>query len=462
MAGPRSLVTIDGVSARTAYVVRAFGAAILLCLLGADAALAAAGGGSSGFGGGGGGGGGGGFSGGGGGFSGGGGGSSGAGVLVIFALFAFVFLIGAFSTWRLARKRRRRVARVHLAAAEAAEDDAAFASDTLVPAASKLYKDAQKAWDARDRKRLRRLVGDDLFVEWSRRLEDFDAKKWHNRVRVADEPDIRYVGLVNRERDEEDRAVVHVSAVIEDYVVDRLGRQVNRNESTSKLSRCEEFWTLGKRDGRWIVVSIEQDAEGEHHYDSEIVATPWADSRVADQAVVETAVADGLPEGFTPADVADLDFDGDARAAALDLSVADPRFAPDVLEAAARRAVEAWAEAVDGADGPLEAVASPSAVAQLLHPGDAQQGTRLVVRGPRVRSIRIAALDAGTSPATMTIDVELGGVRYVENRDTAAVVSGSRTAATTFTERWTLALEGPDERPWRIVRTTGAASAAAT
>jgi hypothetical protein len=120
--------------------------------------------------------------------------------------------------------------------------------------------------------------------------------------------------------------------------------------------------------------------------------------------VVETAVADGLPEGFTPADVADLDFDGDARAAALDLSVADPRFAPDVLEAAARRAVEAWAEAVDGADTALEAVASPSAVAELLHPRG--QSTRLVVRGPRVRSIGIVALDAGASPATMTIEVE--------------------------------------------------------
>jgi predicted lipid-binding transport protein (Tim44 family) len=382
-------------------------------------------------------------------------------VLVIFAIFGVVFLAGAFAAWRTARKRRRRSERVHLAAAEAAEDDAAFAPDTLVPAAVKLYKDVQKAWDARDRKRLRRLVGDDLFVEWSRRLDDFDAKKWHNRVRVIDEPEISYVGLVNRERDEEDRAVVHISALLEDYVVDRLGRQVTRNDSTGKLSGCEEFWTLGKRDGRWIVISIEQAAEGEHHYESEIVASPWADSRVADQAVVETAVADGLPEGFTPADVADLDFDGDARAAALDLSVADPRFAPDVLEASARRAVEAWAEAVDGADAPLEAVASPSAVAELLHPGDRGQSTRLVVRGPRVRAIRIAALDAGTSPATMTIDVELGGVRYLENRDTAAVLSGSRTAVTTFTERWTLALEGPDERPWRIVRTTAAAAAAA-
>ena len=61
-------------------------------------------------------------------------------------------------------------------------------------------------------------------------------------------------------------------------------------------------------------------------------------------------MADGLPPGFTTADLAEVDFSGDARARALDLSLADARFAPDVLEAAARRAVAAWAEAVDGDD----------------------------------------------------------------------------------------------------------------
>ena len=50
----------------------------------------------------------------------------------------------------------------------------------------------------------------------------------------------------------------------------------------------------------------------------------------------------------------------------------------------------------------------------------------------------------------MTIDVELAGRRYVEDRDTAAVVAGSQSRAAKFTERWTLALDGPDEQPWRI------------
>lgn len=48
--------------------------------------------------------------------------------------------------------------------------------------------------------------------------------------------------------------------------------------------------------------------------------------------------------------MADLEFVGESRAAGLDLSVADGRFAPDVVEVAVRRAVAGWAEAVDGDD----------------------------------------------------------------------------------------------------------------
>jgi predicted lipid-binding transport protein (Tim44 family) len=201
-----------------------------------------------------------------------------------------------------------------------------------------------------------------------------------------------------------------------------------------------------------MVQSIEQRTEGDHHLDGQIVPSPWSDEqRLDDESLTELAVADGLPEGFTTVDLAQLDFDDDARAQALDLSLADARFAPDVLEAAARRAVEAWTEAVDGDDAALQRIASAEAVAGLLYAGDATRATRLVVRGPRVKRIRVAGVQLEQVPATMTVEVELGGRRYVENRDTAAVVSGSKESATTFTERWTLALDGPADAPWRIV-----------
>jgi predicted lipid-binding transport protein (Tim44 family) len=210
-----------------------------------------------------------------------------------------------------------------------------------------------------------------------------------------------------------------------------------------------EYWTLAKHDGHWMLVSIEQDSEGAHHLDDEIVASPWADSRLHDDALVEQAVADAVPAGFSAADAATVDFAGTAREEALDLSLADARFAPDVLEAAVRRATAAWAEAVDGEDAALAAVATRGAAERLLHPQGPQ--TRLVVRGPRLESLRIAALDAAAQPATMTVEARLAGRRYLEDRDTAAVLSGSKESEATVTERWTLALDGDGAAPWRIV-----------
>jgi hypothetical protein len=98
----------------------------------------------------------------------------------------------------------------------------------------------------------------------------------------------------------------------------------------------------------------------------------------------------------------------------------------------------------------LNAVARSDAVQQLLHPGDSSEQTRLVVRGPRVKQIRIKALDPAASPPTMSIEVDLEGRRYIEDRDTAAILSGSQSRATSFTEYWTLALDGGDKQPWRI------------
>jgi predicted lipid-binding transport protein (Tim44 family) len=374
-------------------------------------------------------------------------------VLFVFAVLGLFLVYLAIHSIRYRRKVRERVAAVRRASAEAAEDDAYFASDELEAHARGLFVACQEAWDARDLKRLGSLVGVDLLVEWQRRLADFEAKGWHNRVSVRGTPTIEYVGLVNREDDTEDRAVVRITASLRAYVDDGSGRHILQNGAKSENVGLCEYWTLARSDSAdsWKVVSIEQRAEGDHNLDEEIVPSPWSDSRLADQSLTELAVEDGLPPGFTTADLADVSFEGTAREHALDLSLADARFAPDVLEAAARTAVAAWAEAVDGEDSALEAVATPEAVSELLYGGDASRKTRVVVRGPRVRAIKILAVDVSSQPATMTISVELGGRRYVEDRDTAAVVSGSKDSATSFEGTWQLALSGGEAAPWQLV-----------
>ncbi len=149
-------------------------------------------------------------------------------------------------------------------------------------------------------------------------------------------------------------------------------------------------------------------------------------------------------------EIADVDFDGDARTAALDMASIDGRFAPDVLEAAARRALAGWTEAVDGDDAALEAIAAPGVADEMLYPGDPSQRHRLVVRGLELRRLSIAALDAAADPPSMIVEAEIAGRRYTEDRDTTTVLSGSKDRQSVFTERWRLELDGRDDTPWRI------------
>jgi len=445
-------------------------AVALAALILAPEALAAAGGGSAGFGGGG-----------GGGEGGGGGGGGfgffiliqllfriavlghGLGALVLIGLFLIYLVLtrvmpGAQRSWSARNsygptaKRRvaQRTRRVQAAAAEAAEDNPAFAADAVKANATALFKQVQVAWDRGDRTTLARLVGPDLLTEWERRLSDLDRRGWRNRVQIVGEPNVEYVAL-NHKGDKTDTVTVRIEAKLRDYVEDRAGNHIKRAGHLSETIRLREFWTLAQRNGRWVLVSIEQGAEGAHAIDDAIVATTWSDTTaLRDEALIEGATSDAVPQGTDIADVADLDFKGDAHAAALDLSLADGRFAPDVLEVTARRAVTAWAEAVDGDDARLRSIAHGQAVRDLLHPGDPTQRTRVVVRGPKVQKIRITGLDAAAHPPTMSVEVEIEGRRYIEDRDTTAVLAGSQSRETKFTEHWTFALDGDARQPWLI------------
>lgn len=420
-------------------------AAALVLLVAPAQALAGAGGGSSGYGGGGGG---------GGGFGGSGGGSGDPAPWWMWVLFiggALVFLLVAVVAEQRRRARRReRVRRTIAASAEAAGDDAWFDAQSVEQETAELFREAQRAWHDRDRDRLRELVEPELMVEWDRRLDDFDRKGWHNVVEVKKGPEVEYVGLVNRDDDAEDRVVVRLEATMRDCVRTPGGRVMKKDGASSEIVSVAEYWTLARRDGRWTVASIEQDAEGAHHLEAPLVPSPWSDEqRLRDETALERAAADA-PAGFTTAELAGVDYAGDARRQALDLSLVDERFAPHVLEAAARTAVSAWAEAVDGDDARLRGLAGDQAVHALLHGGDRSERTRLVVRGPRLRALRIAALDPEADPATLTVEADLTARRYVEDRDTLELLSGSRDRETGFTERWTLRLDGSGDTPWRI------------
>lgn len=442
-------------------------AAVLIGLvLDAATALGAAGGGSGGFGGGGGGGGG--FGGGGGGFGGGGGTGTGVGVgwqgtLVIIAGVAGVMVFSAvkqkrdrtFSrAWAAARdratakRRAARTARVEGTALVAAEDDPAFAAERVRAEAEALFRAIQEAWDRDDRDALAAMVGPDLMTEWGLRLADFASKGWRNRVSVR-ECGVEYVGLVNRPEESEDRVVVRISALLEDYVIDADGDRFYHDGNTGGETALREYWTLGKREGRWTLLSIEQDEEGEHQLDEPMEADPLEDSRLTDQARVEAAVADAAPGGVPASELDDEDA-RTAEAKARDLAVVDARFDPDIIESTVRRGVAAWAEAVDGGDAAFSHLARPELLQDLLYPPGGGRSLRVVLRAPKVRDVTLLGLDSDATPPTATVRIRIEGVRYLEDRNTLDVVGGDKDRAARFDGIWTLSLDGPDDAPWRI------------
>ncbi len=437
--------------------------------------LAAAGSGSGGFGGGGGGGGGG-FGGGGGGY---GGGGYGAPVIVsgdptflfiMFLLFVIVMIFSAYQQHRrrkalagmrdpgvaarrdrkTARRRARRAEEVQRKSYVAAEDDPAFEADHVRSEAEALFREIQVAWDNRDRATLDRLVGRDLMVEWGRRLADFESRGWHNRVSIQGPVTIEYVGITNLPGTQDDRVVVRISALSEDYVMDGYGNIVRLDGMDSTTAAIREFWTLERRDDRWTLMSIEQELEGEHQLSDPIIAEPVENPAASDEALTDFAAQKAV-DPATIAQLADLDFEGSALNAARDTSLIDRRFDPGVIEAAARRVLRAWAEAVDGRDDNLLAISDPQAVAQMLYMGDPSGRARLVVRVPHVMAFRVLAVEPQHAPPKVVLSADLVGIRFVEDRDTTDVLAGSRDRPGAFTQTWELGLTDSPDTPWRVM-----------
>ncbi len=349
------------------------------------------------------------------------------------------------------RARADREAAVRLAAAEATEDDALFDPEVVTQRAAGLFVNIQRAWSTNDIATLRGWVGPDLMIEWETRLADFARKGWRNQVDVLDGPETHYVGLTNRAGDDEDRAVVRLTARLHDVVIDGHGDVLPSEDG--EIARISEYWTLGKRAGEWIVMSIEQDREGAHHLTAPLVAAPEGDiERIRGEAVMEVAGEDVVPASEV-GELLSPGFSGTAHAAALDLSLVDGRFAPDVLATAVGEVVGAWAIAIDGPDEPLAARTTPEALTALLYPTGSGRN-RLVIRGQDVRGMTIVSVTPGP-PAQVGLQLEVDGVQYIEDRDTTEVLAGSKRKRRTTKQTWTLQLQDDARRPWVVVAATG-------
>lgn len=375
-------------------------------------------------------------------------------LLLVVAAVVLPLVIKRYNDWsrrqRASSEAAARNETVRRAAIEASDDDEAFDPDTLVANGRGLFVAVQDAWNDQDSSALSRMLGPELFAEWERRLRDFRSRGLTSHARVIGDPKVDLVSIVNRADDSDDRVVLFITANMESWVENAHGERGYVDGRTGPSLVVQQYWTLTKRDGRWVLMSIEEEAEGRHHLSSQVIAAPEHDPRIAEEARTSLA-ADDATDSDTAA-LASTSFDDDARAAALDLSLVDDRFSPDVLEIAARQAVEAWTVAIDGPDAPLERIASREAVDRLLYEGSSDHSVRTVVRGPQVSEVRIEAIDGQAVPPTMTVAIRYSGAWYRENRDTQALIAGSRERRSERTAHWTLSLTNVPATPWRLTR----------
>jgi hypothetical protein len=273
-----------------------------------------------------------------------------------------------------------------LAAAEAAQDDPAFAADRVGPEAGALPVDIQKAWDGRDRRaprgshrRDRRPSGRWLTTSTPGLAQCAGRDGARRRVR----------GRQPRGRRGGPRRRAHQRPA-------GLGQTPPASASTRPATTGRGSRSPSTDAGQ-VGAGCSSDRggrRGAHHLEDEIVASPWSDSRRYRRGA-RRAGRHRVP-GASPADAATSPPAALARSAGPPL--ADARFLPDVLEAAVRRAAAAW---------PRPSRRGRGARARGRARGDrcalrrrAQRRTRLVVRG-RASSAVIVTVDAQAQPARM-------------------------------------------------------------
>jgi hypothetical protein len=170
----------------------------------------------------------------------------------------------AFAAVRRAR-RRGRLRRVELAAMKAARGDELLSPEGVRAAAEALFRLVHLALSARDPGRLATLLGPELLTRVERHPSTRNAVTGPHEV-VGDVL-VEYVGFTTGKRPDEDRVVVLSEAVLRHGTEGRSALQIDHGPRPV----CQH-WTLGIRDGTFIVLDIEERTDGEHHLQEPIGA----------------------------------------------------------------------------------------------------------------------------------------------------------------------------------------------
>lgn len=255
-------------------------------------------------------------------------------------------------------------------------------------------------------------------------------------ARVAGRPRVDILGVVNRQRDSEDRVVVRVRA------------DVDRGATAHGLPRrglIDERWTLVHRGEGWHLAAGAGDPLAESLLSSPLIDSPGDDTRRLREASLQELSGDARRGGPGPRELTDTA--APPLQQLTDLSVADERFEPMLIEAAVAHIVEAWEQSSSGSDAPLLAVATGAGAHALNFPAPGRGRRR--ISDARVQRWVLTGLNASAQPPTVTVSLRVKATAWTDDDASSA---GDHRPAHLLDLVWTLALDEatPTHPRWRL------------
>lgn len=366
--------------------------------------------------------------------------------LVIGGGVATPWIAGTISRTRHERallREHTRASRAHYAAVEAAEDNPSFSPQAIEDFVTQVVAIANDLWRGGTGRGLGARTDGGLVRTWAWAREAWLGTGLEARRKAS----VDLLDVVNRDDEEEDRVVVRV----------RLHLRCPHprvNVLSLRYVHLDERWTLGRYDGRWVLLSIEGDPLAGPVLSAPLVPNPSSDTeRLREASLAELANKQKVGDDVVLRDL--VSPDEQPSFALLDLSVVDGRFAPALIAAELAHLIEAWEEAATRSEAPLEKLASVDARDALLRPSP---GHRLVLRDAVMKSWEATKLDLSRRPPAIDVSVQIDAVRYIVTAH-GTYVAGNNTDAHRLALIWTLELTDSAGAPWRLAASNNAAMA---
>jgi hypothetical protein len=186
---------------------------------------------------------------------------------------AFGLIFGLLALFKLPgeRRLRRRVRTVEAAAG----DSPVYGPAVVCAAGARLFGEIEAAWNAGDRQRLARVSAPDLMSDWTKRMDGYAAAGGRYRVDVLKPPRVDFVGLLADRGQVRLRVRAKLRRALE--LSNGKRRALPEDRGRQKVA-FEEYWTLSRSGGEWILWST-RNARSRAEYSTEPIV-PEASAHV--------------------------------------------------------------------------------------------------------------------------------------------------------------------------------------